>query len=277
VVPVRSPYSLGSTTMSSDVFKVLVLVPFPMSSDQLAKREEQRDEANLPNDVQLHYKTTKAAPSNYVSAMDYVIADIGLLEAGLHAEEDGFDAVCIDTVSDSGVAALRSMLDIPVIAPGRTMFLTALMLGRRFGVLSMWERWFGLYERTLRDLGIEDRCAGIRSIDTQPDSRNLLTGKEEDILPLLHDAAVRLVEDDGADVICLGSTTMHQAHEYLQQRLPVPILNPGPLSYLTAETTLALGLAQSRKAYPSPLVSKTDMISEMLAAAARSEQMTDPT
>lgn len=263
--------------MSPDVLKVLVLVPFPMRADQLAKREAQRDEANLPDRVQLHYQTTKAAPSNYVSAMDYVIADIGLLEAGLAAEMDGFDAVCIDTVSDSGVAALRSLLDIPVIAAGRAMFLTALMLGRRFGVLSMWERWFGLYERTLRDLRIEDRCAGIRSIDTQPDSRNLLSGKEEDILPLLHEAALRLVEDDGADVICLGSTTMHQAHEYLQERLPVPILNPGPLSYFTAEITLALGLTQSRKAYPSPLVSKTDMISEMLAAAARSEQATDRT
>ena len=66
--------------MPPDLFKVLVLVPFPMSSDQLAKREEQRDEANLPRSVQLHYQTTKAAPSNYVSAMDYVIADIGLLE-----------------------------------------------------------------------------------------------------------------------------------------------------------------------------------------------------
>ncbi len=263
--------------MPSDVFKVLVLVPFPMSSDQLAKREEQRDEANLPKGIQLHYQTTKAAPSNYVSAMDYVIADIGLLEAGLQAEEDGYDAVCIDTVSDSGVAALRSLLDIPVIAPGRTMFLTALMLGRRFGVLSMWERWFGLYERTLRDLGLEDRCAGIRSIDTQPDSRNLLSGKEEDILPLLLEVGLRLVEDDGADVICLGSTTMHQAHEYLQERLPVPILNPGPLSYHTAETTLSLGLTQSRKAYPSPLVSKTEMISEMLAAAARSERAPDRT
>jgi allantoin racemase len=263
--------------MQSGVFKVLVLVPFPMSADQLANREEQRDEANLPKGVQLHYQTTKAAPSNYVSAMDYVIADIGLLEAGLQAEEDGFDAVCIDTVSDSGVAALRSLLDIPVIAPGRTMFLTAMMLGRRFGVLSMWERWFGLYERTLRDLGIEDRCAGIRSIDTQPDSRNLLAGKEEEILPLLHQAALRLVTDDGADVICLGSTTMHQAHEYLKERLPVPILNPGPLSYLTAETTLALGMTQSRKAYPRPLVPKTEMISEMLAAAARSEQAMDRT
>ncbi len=261
--------------MSSDVFNVLVLVPFPMSADQLAKREEQRDEANLPKNIQLHYQTTKAAPSNYVSAMDYVIADIGLLEAGLDAEEDGFDAVCIDTVSDSGAAALRSILDIPVIAPGRTMFLTAMMLGQRFGVLSMWERWFGLYERTLRELGIEDRCAGIRSIDTQPDSRNLFTGKEEEVMPRLHETAVRLIEDDGADVICLGSTTMHQAHEYLQERLPVPVLNPGPLSYLTAETTLALGLTQSRKAYPRPLVSKTKMISEMLAAAAISEQTED--
>jgi len=70
---------------------------------------------------------------------------------------------------------------------------------------------------------------------------------------------------------------MHQAHEYLKERLPVPILNPGPLSYLTAETTLALGVTQSRKAYPRPLVPKTEMISEMLAAAARSEQAKDRT
>jgi len=257
--------------MPPEVLRVLVLVPFPMSAEQLANRQDQRDEAHLPAGIELEYRTTKAAPSNYVSAMDYVIADVGLLEAGLDAEMDGYDAVCIDTVSDSGVAALRSILDIPVIAPGRTMFLTALMLGRRFGVLSMWERWFGLYERTLRDLGIEDRCAGIRSIDTQPDSRNLFSGKEDDILPGLHEAALRLVEDDGADVICLGSTTMHQAHGYLQERLPVPVLNPGPLSYLTAETTLALGLTQSRKAYPRPLVPKTEMIAEMLLAAARSE------
>lgn len=132
----------------------------------------------------------------------------------------------------------------------------------------MWERWFGLYERTLRELDIEDRCAGIRSIDAQPDSRNLFTGKEEDLLPRLHDAARRLVDEDGADVICLGSTTMHQAHQYLQERLPVPVLNPGPLSYLIAEATLALGLTHSRMSYPKPLVPKLQMISEMLEAAA---------
>lgn len=261
--------------MSDGVFKVLVLVPFPMSVDQLANREEQQDEAVLPSDIVLDYRPTKAAPSNYVSAMDYVLADVTLLEAGMTAADDGYDAVCIDTVSDSGVAALRSVLDIPVIAPGRGMFLTALMLGRRFGVLSMWERWFGLYERILRDLDIEDHCVGFRSIDTQPDSRNLFDGKVDDLLPRLHNAALRLVNDDGADVICLGSTTMHQAHEYLQERLPVPVLNPGPLSYLTAATMLALGLTHSRHSYPKPLVPKKQMISEMLAAAVLSEQVPD--
>jgi allantoin racemase len=253
--------------------KVLVLVPFPMTNDQLAKREEQSHEVELPEGVELHYRTTKAAPSNYVSAMDYVLADVTLLEAGMHAADEGYDAVCIDTVSDSGAAALRSVLDIPVIAPGRTMFMTALMLGRRFGVLSMWQRWFGLYERTLRDLDIEDRCAGIRSIDAQPDSKNLFTGKEDDLLPRLHETARRLIDEDGADVICLGSTTMHQAHQYLQERLEIPILNPGPLSYLTAEATLALGLTHSRMTYPEPLVPKKQMISEMLDAAAGMDRL----
>ena len=56
-------------------------------------------------------------------------AVVALFEAGRSAQEDGYDAVCIDTMSDSGVNALRSVLDIPVIGPGRCSYLTALMLG----------------------------------------------------------------------------------------------------------------------------------------------------
>jgi allantoin racemase len=41
--------------------------------------------------------------------------------------------------------------------------------------------------------------------------------------------------DDGADVIGLGSTTMHGAHRYLSDRLPVPVINPGPLTYKLAK------------------------------------------
>lgn len=250
--------------------RVLVLVPFPMTPEQLDLRRAQADAAELPPDVHLDYRPVKAAPSSYVSHHDYVLADISLLEAGLDAQESGYDAVCVDTVSDSGVAALRSMLDIPVIAAGRSMFLTALMLGRKFGILTMWEDWFPLYERTLKDLRLTDRCAGMRAAGVAPDNRNLLGGKDE-VLPLLLAAAEELVETDGADVVLLGSTTMHEAHRHLAERLPVPVINGGPLSYQVAEAMTALGLSHSRAAYPRPLVPKRAMIEAMMQAAAESE------
>ncbi len=45
----------------------------------------------------------------------------------------------------------------------------------------------------------------------KPDNQSLLAGKEEEIFPLLLKAAQSAVENDGADVIILGSTTMHQS------------------------------------------------------------------
>ncbi len=247
-----------------------MLAPFPLAPDQLALRERQLEAAPLPDGVTVMFKPTKAAPANYVSHHDYVLADMSLLEAGMEAQADGFDAVCIDTVSDSGLKALRSVLDIPVVGPGHSMYAIACVLGRRFGIVTMWEQWFPLYERVLADIGLTDRCAGIRSIDVTPDNRSLMAGKDH-ALPLLVDAAEKLVTEDGADVICLGSTTMHEAHEYLQVHLDVPVINPGPLSYFIADALVALGLSQSRRAYPRPQVPKPGVIRAMLDAAALAE------
>jgi allantoin racemase len=68
-------------------------------------------------------------------------------------------------------------------------------------------------------------------------------------------------------VIILGSTTMHQAHAHLQARLPVPVINPGPLSYKIAESMLALSHTHSRTAYPRPMHPRLDMLTAMMDAA----------
>jgi len=252
--------------------KILVLVPFPMAADQLALRQAQSKGVPLEPGTTLHYRPVKAAPRTYVSQQDYVLADLSLFEAGLSAQADGFDAVIIDTVSDSGVNALRSMLDIPVVGPGRAMFLNALMLGDRFSILAMWKHWSGLYKKTLTELGLMERLASVRSIDIVPDNRNLLGGKEEDVFPKLLEAGKRAIEEDGADVLLLGSTTMHQAHGYLAERLPVPVINPGPLSYKMAETAIALRLSHSRAGYPKPMVEKSAMVRAMMDGAAAAER-----
>ena len=250
---------------------VLVIVPFPMSEENLAQRRSQLDAVDLSDELRFTFRSTKAAPRNYVSEADMVLADVGILEVGQSAQEEGFHAVCIDTMSDSGVAALRSVLDIPVIGPGRASMLTAMLLGGRFSVVTMWKHWFHLYEKTISDLGIKSHVASIRSIDVAPDNQSLLAGKEEDIFPLLLAEAKAAIAEDGADVILLGSATMHQAHRHLGDNLDVPVINPGPLTYKLVEAMLGLGLSHSRTAYPASPVPRTEMVAAMMAAAGQFE------
>jgi Asp/Glu/hydantoin racemase len=254
--------------------KVLVIVPFPMSEENLAQRRDQLAAVTLAPDIEFVFQSTRAAPKNYVSQADLVLADVGILEVGQDAEARGFDAVCVDTMSDSGVAALRSVLDIPVIGPGRASMLMAMMLGNQFSVVTMWKHWVHLYEKTIKDLGFAHQCASIRHIDVAPDNQGLMAGKEAELFPLLEATARVCIEADGADVILLGSTTMHQAHGYLRARLEVPVINPGPLTYKLAEAVLGLGLSQSRAAYPKSTAPRDDMFRAMLdAAAATTEDM----
>jgi allantoin racemase len=249
------------------VSRVLVLVPFPLDDDGVARRAEQTHEVALNPDVTYHFRPVRDGPTSFTSPHDWLLLDMALFVAGLTAEEDGFDAVVIDTVSDSGADALRSILDIPVVAPGRASLIFSLTLGRRFGVLAQWQPSLARYEMVLDGWSLRSRCAGVEHFDTPPDFANLLTDKQASVLPKMEAACRRLVER-GADVICLGSTTMHQAHAHLSAVLDVPVVNPGPLSYKLVETLLALDLSHSRGAYPRPLVPKPHVVSAMLRAAA---------
>lgn len=247
--------------------KVLVIVPFPLDDQGVANRKDQLQAVDLGPGITFDFRPVKAAPALYDSYHDYVLADISIFEAGLSAQDDGYDAVCIDTMSDSGMNALRSVLDIPVISPGRASFLTALMFANNFSVLTQWDPWKGLYTKTLKEYGLDRHCVSIRSPNIPPDVSNLLGGKEEDVFPKLLATAEQCIAD-GAEALCLGSTTMHQSHAWLAERLPVPIINPGPLTYKLAEMAIGLGLKQSRKTYPKPHVYMPELIAGMLDGGA---------
>lgn len=252
--------------------KILVIVPFALDAQGVANREKQGGYVELDADTRLTYRPVTCGPTSFMSPHDWALMDMAIFEAGASAQDDGFDAVCIDTMSDSGLAPLRSVLDIPVISPGKASMLYALTLGNRFSVLAQWEPALPRYRKAIREYGFEKQCASVRSFDQPPNFDTLLDGKEDKVFPRMLDVATRCIEEDGADVICLGSTTMHQAAEFLAERLPVPVINPGPLSYKLAETFLALGLKQGRAAYPRPVVDKRAMLHEMMAGGAAEER-----
>lgn len=250
----------------------LVIVPFPLDDEGVANRKLQLKSVKLGPDIDFDFRPVLASCTSFMSDHDWFLMDAGCLEAGLTAQEEGYDAVVIDATSDSAVLALRSVLDIPVIGPGRTAMLYALMLGSRFGILAMNEAGCLNHRQWAEHRNLSQYLAAVEPIGGgKTDVAKLMTGKEEDMFPLMKAAAERAIAK-GADVILLGSTTMHQAGTWLNENLPVPVVNPGPLTYKMVETMLSLGHTHSRTAHPRPQVERPGMIHAMLRAAAAFEK-----
>ena len=97
-----------------------------------------------------------------------------------------------------------------------------------------------------------------RAFQTLPDNMRHVTWTDGVALvhrkleAILEQEGLKAIEEDKASVIVLGSTTMHQSHHYLQEKLPVPVINPGVVAYKLCELLLELGLSHSKLAYPDP-------------------------
>ena len=261
--------------------RVAVIVPFPFDEAGLAKRREQIGHVKLGPDIEVDYWPTKAGPWSALGRHDEFLFELGIFEAGLSAAEEGYDVICVDTLSDSGVAELRSTLDIPVVSTGEGSFLYALMLGAKFSVLMQIDPRYPEYKvaireycrNTMKKFEVAQFCTSVEYFEAESDFEGLFTGREEQVFPIMRVASERAIEA-GAHVIILGSTTLHQAGPYLSEHLPVPVVNPGPVALKLAETMLGLGHVQSRAAYPKTKVPRPKMIHSMLDAA-RSNQNAD--
>lgn len=236
--------------------RIKVIVPIPMDAAGVANRRAQLADGMIAPGFAAEFAAVPWGAALGDSYHDMLLMDWTVFQAGIAAEDEGYSAVIVDTVSDSGVRALRSRLTIPVIGPAEAAFHAAMLLGKRFSVVTMWPQWFPLYEKTLTDYGLWDRVASLRSIDTRPDVTELLAGKEDIIFARLEAEARAAMDEDDADVIVLGSTTMHQSAAHLARVLPVPVINPGVVAWKTAEMLVGLGLTHSKKAFPAPEVGK---------------------
>ena len=243
--------------MSSPSIRIKYIVPYPLGEDGVARRA-----AQVPSDILSPGTAVELVP--VASSYDHTVPgagdsffesfqmERGSIECGATAEDEGFDAVVMDTVSDSGLRALRSRLTIPVVGPGQTAYWIASALGVRFGVLTYTDGHSYLYETLLRTYGLSDRLAGVRAAGSEADLDNLVTAGDTEKVARFVEAARRLVDTDGAHVIVLGSTTLHAVRSAVEAGTGVPVINPGPTALKLAESLVQLGLSHSKAAYPSP-------------------------
>lgn len=246
--------------------RIKYIVPFPFGAAGVARRAEQVPSEILGVDTKVECVPVRNASYSGRSYYDSFVFDMYVADAGIRAEEEGYDAVIMDSASDSALYVLRARLSIPVLGPGLVSYATAIMLGKRFAIIAMLEEHAHLYEKTLDTYHLWEKCASIRAANLDSDYESLFTGDREAAYAALTDVGRAAVEEDGADTIVLGSTTMHQAGEYMNAHLGVPVINPGPVAIKMAETLVQLGLSHSKVAFPSPPTNYDGMFGSLIGA-----------
>jgi allantoin racemase len=247
--------------------RIKYIIPFPFDEEGIANRAAQIPRDLLGPDTEVECIPVRNSATLVDCYYEDLVFDMYIAEAGLRAEDEGYDAVVMDTVSDSGMYALRSRLRIPVIGPGLVSYVVAILLGKRFSIITMWDKWTHLYEKNLAVYDLSQKCASIRAVNIPPDVEALFSGKEEEMFQKLTAEAQKAIDEDGAGVIVLGSTTMHQAGDYMAEHVPAPVINPGPVAIKLTEALLQLGLTHSKADFPGPSSIIDDRFFSLASAA----------
>ncbi len=221
-----------------------------LGGDEIIRRRDfLRRRAALAVDVEV--RSLSDGPASIESAWESALVVPTLCEAVVRAQAEGMSAVIVGCFADPGLDALRELTSVPIIGPGASALHLAAQLGTRFSILSPLETPPGRGYERLCGLGLDVKLASVRGIDMP----GLDVARcRETTLDRLQDAGRVAVQDDGADVLVLGSTCLGflDVTEDLQRRLDVPVVNPVTAALKMAETLVAMGLSHSKRAYPMP-------------------------
>jgi len=240
--------------------RILVLVPHSSTDDA-------PDFCAWPQRIErgssLVYRLLRGPLSPAGGFFDRGLEDLLVFHGGQQATDEGFDAICTMTLDDGGAAALRSVLDLPVLAAGKTATLHAMTLAHRLAWIVETHAQAVRMEAALRQWHLAEHCVAVRVVS--PDTPHTLRA-----------TLVDCEKVDGAAAICLGSPALVAAASAFTDAVDVPVLDPLAVTCNVAEALLALRLTHSRTAAPRPLVPKPAVLQAMGEAMAAHSTQPEP-
>jgi allantoin racemase len=186
-----------------------------------------------------------AGPRSIESAYDEVLSAPGTLEVALR-ELDQVDGLVLACYSDHPVIyALREATSKPVLGIAEASMYMACMLGQRFSVVTTNQEWEPRLWEAVRRYGLAERCASVRSTGLPVLALESASPKKTHALVL--NEARKALEEDGAEVICLGCAGMAGMDKDMQAELGVPVLDGVVCALKLLEGMLEYGLETSKR------------------------------
>jgi allantoin racemase len=197
----------------------------PNSTESMTETIASAARHAAPPGVEIIARTNRVGPPAIQGEVDGAAALPGLLAEIAAADEP--DAIVIACFDDTGLSEARALAPCPVLGIGQAAYLAAVLLGRRFSVVTTLEVSVPILEANLAAYGLTGACARVRASGVPV----LEVERAGDAIAA---EAARALAEDGARAIVLGCAGMAGLTERLAV-LPVPVIDG-----VTAATHLAV-------------------------------------
>jgi allantoin racemase len=190
-------------------------------------------------------------PDSVEGRFDEVVSAYWTLDAVLPvaADYDGLIVACYGM--HPVIGALREALSQPVVGIMEASILHALPLGDRFSIVTTSPRWQPLLEEGVRVLGLERRCASVRSSGLAV--LDVVALPAEEVRARLCAEARAAVEEDGAEVICLGCAGMAGLELAVAEVTGVPVIDGVRAAMALVRGLVDTGARTSKRTLYRPL------------------------
>lgn len=191
-----------------------------------------------------------SGPRSIESVYDELLSSPGTLQLAME-QRDQYEAFVIACYSDHPtVYALREVTDKPVLGIAEASMYVACMLGYKFSVVTTNDEWGPLLWDAVKHYGLAERCASVRTTGLPVLA---LESDELNTTELIEQVARKAIQEDGAEVICLGCAGMSGLDKRLEGVLGVPVIDGVVAALKLLEGMLGYGLRTSkRRLYARP-------------------------
>jgi len=233
-----------------------ILIINPNTSDEMTKGIDLTAKKYARKDTKIISVSNRKGPASIESNYETALSLEGVLGWVLQANREKYDAVILACYGDPGLEASREISEIPVYGIGETSMHFAAMLGRKFSVITDLPREIPWVKRDVTRFGLNAKFAsarapGIAVLELQSSFDTTLKG--------LIKESKKAIEEDGAEVICLGCAGMAGYDEAVEKATGVPVLDGVVCAVKFAEAMYDYGKSISRifayqKPEPKPLL-----------------------
>lgn len=188
-------------------------------------------------------------PESIEGFFEGYLSVVGVLDC-IQSIDFPFDALVMAGFGEPGREAAQEVLDVPVFDITECAAHVACLLGRSYSVVTTLDRSVPGIEDRLQTAGLADRCASVRAtgLAVLEIERN-----EQLTVSRIVEVARSAIEQDRAEVICLGCGGMAGLDEKVATSIGVPVVDGVAAAVKLAEAVVGLGLSTSKiRSYAPP-------------------------